>query len=137
MATASEGVAVKDELRSRFRLTARAASFRHAIRGIIHLVRTEHNAWIHAASTVAVIASGVLLHVSLADWRWLVLSIALVWMAEAFNTAIEGLCDVVSPDHDDRIGRVKDVAAGAVLTCAGAAAVMGVITLLPYLIQDI
>ena len=61
------------------------------------------------------------------------LAIALVWVAEAFNTAIEQLGDAVTTEREPRIGFAKDIAAGAVLVCAIAAAVIGVLTLWPYL----
>lgn len=102
----------------RFRLTDRMRSFGHALSGLGHLLRTEHNAWVHAAATVAVVAIGLWLGLSAAEWRWILLAVALVWMAEAFNTSLETLCDVVSPERRPAIKRVKDIAAGAVLIAA-------------------
>lgn len=67
------------------------------------------------------------------DWRWLVLAMAMVWLAEAFNTAIEELCDRIEPGFDLVIGRIKDIAAGAVLIASLAAALIGVLTLGPPL----
>jgi diacylglycerol kinase (ATP) len=56
-----------------------------------------------------------------------------VWVAEAFNTAFEHLCDVVSPQFHPAVEKAKDVGAAAVLICATAAAVLGALTLWPYL----
>jgi diacylglycerol kinase len=63
---------------------------------------------------------------------WLILSIGLVWAAEAGNTAIEQLCNLVHQARHPTVKRVKDVAAGAVLLCAIAAAAIGAMTLGPY-----
>jgi diacylglycerol kinase (ATP) len=70
---------------------------------------------------------------SAGEWRWLFLAMALVWLAEAFNTAIEKLCDRIEPGFDPAIGRIKDVSAGAVLIASFAAALIGVLTLAPPL----
>lgn len=110
---------------------ARMKSFVHAGRGLRSLVRTEHNAWLHLAATVAVISAGLTLKISLDDWRWITLAIAMVWIAEAFNTAIEALCDRITDAFDPAIGRVKDLAAGAVLLASIGAAIIGVLTLGP------
>jgi diacylglycerol kinase (ATP) len=118
---------------ARFSLIARLRSFGFALSGLGFMLRTQHNAWIHLAATVLVALAGLALGVSASDWRWLTLAIALVWVAEAMNTAFEHLCDVVSPAFHVSVQRCKDVAAGAVLVCAIAAAVVGALTLLPYL----
>ena len=60
-------------------------------------------------------SAGLALRISLADWRWLILSIALVLAAEAGNTAIEQLCNLVHPARHPIVKRIKDVAASAVL----------------------
>lgn len=109
----------------------RMKSFVYAGRGLHSLVRTEHNAWLHLAATVAVVTAGFALKISLGDWRWITLAIAMVWIAEAFNTAIEELCDRITDAFDPAIGRVKDLAAGAVLLASIGAAIIGALTLGP------
>ncbi len=103
-------------------MRARLRSFVYAGNGIRQLVRREHNAWIHLAASLAVIAAGYALRLNWSDWRRIILSIAWVWMTEALNPAIEELCNRVCPAPDPIIGRVKDIAAGAVLIAAIAAA---------------
>ena len=117
----------------RFSGRARLSSFAHAIDGLRLLLRQEHNARVHLAATLLVIAAAATASLSWSDWRWLVAAIALVWMAEAFNTAIEQLCNRVSPGFDPTIKRVKDLAAGAVLIASTAAALIGLLTFLPHL----
>src|SRR5437762_3006432 len=80
-----------------FAFTGRIRSFRYAIAGLIRMIRCQHNAWIHAAATIAVIVLGVFFQLSRFEWCWIVLAIALVWIAEALNTAFEFLADAASP----------------------------------------
>ena len=110
-----------------FQFTGRVRSFRHAIAGILRMVHCQHNAWIHAAATLIVLAAAFLLHVSAADWCWIILAISIVWTAEALNTAFEFLADAASPEFHPLVRDAKDVAAGAVLITAIAAAVIGAI----------
>lgn len=87
-------------VQNRFSIAARFRSFTYAWRGLRRLVQYEHNARLHLAGSLAVVAAGLFLKVSANDWRWLILAMALVWLAEAFNTAIEELCDRVEPGLD-------------------------------------
>lgn len=118
-----------------FSIQSRFKSFGYAFSGLGLLLKAEHNAWIHLAATLVVIAVSFALGISVSDWRWIIVAIALVWSAEAFNTAIEGLCDIVSPGFDERIRVAKDVAAGGVLVFALAAALIGALTLGPYVLE--
>jgi diacylglycerol kinase (ATP) len=116
-----------------FEFTGRIRSFRHAIRGIWRMMHCQHNAWIHAAATVLVIAAGVLLHLSAGDWCWIILATSIVWTAEALNTAFEFLADVASPAFHPVVRDAKDVAAGAVLVTAIASCVIGFIIFWPHI----
>ena len=116
-----------------FSLRARMASFRNAWKGLSVFVRQEHNAWIHLSMTVLVILAGVLFRISTSEWIAVVFAIGLVISAEAINSAIERLADVVQPNRDERIRDVKDICAGAVLVCAMTAFVIGLIVFLPKL----
>ena len=87
---------------------------------------------LHLIATIAVITLGFFLHIGQTDWRWLVMAIIMVWVAEAFNTAVEYLCDVVSPAYSEAVKHAKDIAAGAVLICAFGAAIIGVLTFWNY-----
>ena len=121
-----------DPVSKPFELQARVRSFRHAFRGLLRMLRSQHNAWLHAAATLAVIAASWWFHISAADWCWIVLAISIVWTAEAFNTALELLADVASPEFHPLVRDAKDVAAGAVLMAAIAAAVIGTIIFWPH-----
>jgi diacylglycerol kinase (ATP) len=117
-----------------FTVGARLRSFVYAGRGIRTMLRSQHNAWIHAAATLAVAATGLVLEVSRLEWTVLVLAVVAVWTAEALNTAFEFLCDVASPDFHPLVEQAKDVAAGAVLICALGALVVGVLVFAPYVL---
>ncbi len=96
------------------------------------MLKTQHNAWVHLAISILVIGAGMWFGITAADWRWLVVAIALVWVAETTNTAFEFLCDAVVPDFHISVEKAKDVAAAAVLICAAASAIIGVMVFLPY-----
>jgi diacylglycerol kinase (ATP) len=124
--------AVELQGRCMFSVVERVRSFGHALRGLGFMLKRQHNAWIHLGVTVAVIAAGFVLQIAAHDWRWIVLAIALVWVAEIVNTAFEHLCNVVQPDFHASVKLAKDVAAGAVLVAAVAAAIIGVMVFWPY-----
>jgi diacylglycerol kinase len=109
-------------------------SLGYAFRGVVAMLRLQANARIHAALTVVVVALGFALRVSAGEWCAIVAVIGLVFTAEGLNTAIETLTDLVSPDAHPLAGQAKDVAAGAVLCAAIAAAIIGAIIFLPKLL---
>ncbi len=118
-----------------FRIEDRIKSFRFAFQGIITFLKTEHNAWIHIVAAFVVIIAGFILKINNTEWCWLTFSIALVFIAEMFNTAIELLTDLASPDFHPLAKKVKDVAAGGVLIAAIAAVVIGSIIFLPKILN--
>lgn len=116
-----------------FRWSDRARSFRFAGQGIVHAFRVTHNFWIHASVAVVVVGLAWWLQVDKQDWGILILCIGLVAAAEVFNTALEELVDLLHPHRHPRAGRIKDLAAGAVLIAAIAAAMAGALILGPPL----
>ena len=122
-------------MKKKFSIKARLASFKNAWRGVKVFVRQEHNAWIHCVMTVLVIIAGLFFHISTAEWIAVFFAIGLVLAAEAINSAIERLSDVVQPEKDERIRDIKDISAGAVFICAITAAIIGVIIFLPKLLM--
>ena len=112
----------------------RIRSFRHAGNGLRVLVSGQHNAWIHATLTGVAIGLGFALRISGLEWCAIVIVIALVWVAEGCNTALELLADAAVPEQNEKIGQAKDTAAGAVLVAAIAAATVAAIVFLPRLL---
>lgn len=104
-------------------------SFKDATRGILFAVKTERNMRIHLTAAVYVLFFAPFLRVSRGEYAVLILAIALVITAEGFNTAIEMLCDYAQKSYNPFIGKTKDIAAGAVLVCAGFAAIIGFVVL--------
>ena len=121
------------EVKQSFTIRGRIRSFTFALAGIVELIRTQHNAWIHLSATVLVIGAGVFFNVSTSEWCFLVFAMVLVWVAEALNTAFEYLSDVVSPASHPLIKKSKDIAAGAVLINAIGAVIVGLIIFVPYI----
>jgi len=98
------------------------------------MLRTQHNAWIHALATLGALGAGIGLDIDRGEWLAIVLAIMAVWTAEALNTAFESLCDVASPEFHPMVERAKDVAAGAVLVAALGAVCIGLLVFGPRLL---
>jgi diacylglycerol kinase len=109
----------------------RVASFRYAFQGLKDLFRSQANARIHLVVTLFVLMAGVAFQISRMEWMTLVFCVALVLSLEAVNTAIEYLTDLVSPTINPLAGKVKDMAAAAVLWAAIGAVVIGGLVFLP------
>jgi diacylglycerol kinase (ATP) len=112
--------------------TGRLRSVSCALRGIGVMLRSQHNAWLHAVATVLVVAAGLAFEISVGEWCWIVLACMAVWIAEALNTAFELLTDIASPTFHPIAGKAKDVAAGAVLIAALGSIVIGSLVFGPY-----
>ncbi len=116
-------------------LRERLLSAGHAARGIAMLLRDEPNARIHVFATVLVVLTGFWLHISTVEWGLITLAITVVWVAEAINTALEHLVDLVSPERHTLAGKAKDVAAGAVLLAACGSVAIGLLVFVPRLVS--
>jgi len=118
-----------------FTFRKRWAGFKYAFRGIRLLLRYEHSAWLHSLIAVCTVAAGFLLQISVTEWIIIVIACGCVFAAEALNTAIEKLADIISPEYNEAIRNVKDLSAGGVLLMAIAAAIVGCLIFLPKLIM--
>lgn len=101
--------------------------FGYAINGILMAVKEQLNLKVHLLAMVCVIAAGLFFKLNTTEWAVVLLTFGLVLVAEMVNTAIEYLVDFVSPEHHPQAGKVKDVAAGAVLISAIIAGVVGLL----------
>jgi diacylglycerol kinase len=112
----------------------RAHSFRYAFSGWWFVIRTQRNAWIHTLVSVLVILLALWLDISRMDWAVIILAIAMVWIAEFLNTAMEAVVDLASRHEQHELARVgKDVGAAAVLIAAGCSVLIGLLILGPPL----
>jgi diacylglycerol kinase len=102
-----------------------------AIQGILRFFKDENNARVHLLASVLVISFSLYLKISAGEWLWVLLCIALVWITEAINTAIEKIVDFISPEFNPKAGEIKDLAAGAVLFAAIFAFISALIIFLP------
>ncbi len=118
-------------LRSRIRAIA------YAIEGWWHVLRTQRNTWVHASLSIAVIILGIWLELSPQDWAIIILTLAIVWAAEFFNTALEALTDLIQPEEHSLAKVSKDVSAAAVLITAAASVLIGLLILGPPLLDKI
>lgn len=118
-----------------FTLTGRLQSFRHALHGIGLMLKSQHNAWLHAFASICILAVGGLFRLSDGEWCWIILAIMAVWTAEALNTALEFLADAASPEFHPLVKNAKDVAAGGVLISAVGSVVIGLLVLGPHLLD--
>lgn len=115
-----------------FEFTGRVRSFGYAGRGVWLTLKSQHNAWIHAAATLLVVIAGYEFTITRVEWCLVVLACAAVWTAEALNTAFEFLADATTKEFHPLIGNAKDVAAGAVLITAIAAFIVAGVIFGPY-----
>ncbi|MBL6447838.1 diacylglycerol kinase family protein [Fulvivirga sp. 29W222] len=102
-------------------------SFKYAFQGIKFLVKEENNFRYHLLAAMVAITLGFYLQVTTTEWLVIIIMIGLVLMAEAFNTSLEKLIDILHPELHPKVGKAKDIAAGAVLLIAIAAAIAGII----------
>lgn len=109
-------------------------TFAYAGRGI-KLLFGEPNSRIHLLATLCVIVVGLLVSLSLTEWAIAVILVGGVWVTEAVNTAIERLCDHVTPEQHPEIKNIKDISAAAVTLSAAIAVIAGLCIFVPRIIQ--
>ncbi len=118
-----------------FKLKDRLKSFIYAFKGIKFVFLSQHNMWIHIILSFIAVAMGFSLNITNLEWIAVIFSIGLVLATEALNTAIEFLVDLVSPNYNEKAGRIKDIAAGAVLISAITSASIGAIIFIPKILN--
>ncbi len=109
-------------------------AFRNAFSGLRFVITTQRNARIHLLITLVVLIAAFLFRISSVEWLIIVLAIGFVWAAEAFNTAIEKLTDLVSPGYHTLAKYAKDCAAAGVLLSAMTALIIGIFIFLPRIL---
>lgn len=126
---------MKKDKSNKFSIRARICSAKYAWHGLGILFKEEHNSRIHTIIAIVVIISGFLLHISSIEWLIILLLIASVFSLEIVNSAIENICDFVSPQYDDTIKKVKDLSAAAVLVASVISVICGLIIFVPKIYQ--
>ncbi|MBQ5750753.1 MAG: diacylglycerol kinase family protein [Bacteroidaceae bacterium] len=120
----------------KFSLRERFGSFVYAGRGL-KLLFHEHNTWIHLVATLCVAIVGWWVSLSTIEWAIAIILVGGVWVTEALNTAIERLCDHVTPEMHPEIGHIKDIAAATVLLSAAIAVMAGLCIFVPAIIDKV
>lgn len=117
----------------KFSLKKRSKSALYALNGLRILFLEEHNSRIHIAIVIVVVTGGFLLKISNTEWLVICILIALVFSLEIINSAIENICDYISPQWNEVIKKVKDLAAAAVFVSSVISVICGAIIFLPKL----
>ena len=112
-------------------------SFRFAFSGLYYVIKSQNNARFHLLATILVITSSFILKLNTLEWCFILLAIGIVWIAECFNTSLEKLFDLVNPDQNILVKYGKDSGAAAVLIAAILSSILGIIVLVPHMIQKI
>lgn len=118
-------------------LRSRLERFGYAAAGVRSLLATQPHARFHLAATALVLVAGWWGELERCEWTAVALASGLVWSTEAVNTAAEGIVDLVHPAWGGRAGRIKDVAARAVLLAAVSATAVGVAVFGPRLLAGL
>lgn len=120
----------------RFSISDRLKSFVFAFAGMKALLKLEHNSRIHLFATVAVLFLSIQFHLSAMEWISILFAIGFVWVTEIINTCIERIMDLISTEHHPAIGRIKDMAAAAVLIASLLAIITGLTIFIPKFISS-
>jgi diacylglycerol kinase (ATP) len=115
-------------------LTGRLKSVVFAFKGALKLITTEHSVMVQSSLVVIMTLAGFYFEISATEWMFQVLVFGLVLSIEGLNTAVEKIADFVHPDYHERIGFIKDIAAGAVFFAAMTAITIGAIIYIPKIV---
>jgi diacylglycerol kinase (ATP) len=114
-------------------VSGRIKSIGFAVKGAFKLISTEHSIMVQFSIMLLMIFAGFYFHISREEWMLQILAFGLVLGIEGLNTAVEKIADFIHPEFHDRIGFIKDIAAGAVLFAASSALTVGALIYVPKL----
>ena len=112
-------------------VTGRLKSMVFALKGAFKLITTEHSVMVQSSIGVLITIAGFYFHISKEEWMFQILALGLVLCVEGLNTAVEKVSDFVHPEFHEKIGFIKDIAAGAVFFAAMTAIAIGCIIYIP------
>ena len=113
--------------------TGRLKSMGFALKGAIKLITTEHSVMVQSSLALLMIIAGFYFGITRIEWMFQIIVFGLVLSVEGLNTAVEKIADFIHPEYHERIGFIKDIAAGAVFFAALTAITIGCIIYFPYL----
>lgn len=111
--------------------TGRLKSMTYAFKGMMKLITTEHSVMVQFSIALLLIVAGFYFDISHTEWMFQTLAIGLVLSIEGLNTAVEKIADFIHPEYHERIGFIKDIAAGAVFFAAMTAIAIGLLIYAP------
>ena len=114
--------------------TGRLKSMVFALKGAFKLITTEHSVMVQSSLAVLMTIAGFYFGINRMEWMMQILVFGLVLGIEGLNTAVEKIADFIHPDYHERIGFIKDIAAGAVMFAAMSAIAVGALIYLPKLL---
>ncbi len=120
--------------KEKFSINKRIKSVGYAIKGIIYVLKSEHNMWVHIMLFIASLFLGMVLKIKSSEWVIIIIAYAMLFAAECINTAVEYTLDHLHPDEHINIGKAKDAAAGAVLIIGIGIFILSCIIFLPKII---
>jgi len=115
-------------------LTGRFKGIKFAINGAFKLITTEHSIMAQSIIAVLLVICGFYFDINKLEWMLQTFAIGMVLSIEGLNTAVEKMADFIHPDFNEKIGFIKDIAAGAVFFAAITAIIIGCIIYIPYLV---
>ena len=119
----------------KFSIQQTIKSFNYAFNGLSILIKEERNARIHLCLAVCVLIAGFVLKISTLEWVSIMLAMGFVIVLETINSAIENLADFISPEKHEKIKRIKDLSAAAVLLAALTALIIGLLIFVPKILS--
>ena len=112
-------------------LVNRLKSVGYAFKGMLILLRTEASIKIQFCIAIIMTIAGFYYNITATEWIMQCFAIGLVMSIEGVNTAIEAIADFIHPEHHEKIGFIKDIAAGAVFIASIASTIIGFIIYIP------
>lgn len=112
-------------------LGKRLKGCKYAIIGAWKLLKSEPSIQVQAVVAIGITIAGFVYNISATEWMFQIFAIGLVMSIEGLNTTAEAIADFVHPDYHNKIGFIKDVAAGAVFFAAVAAVIIACIIYIP------
>ncbi|MFV5692842.1 diacylglycerol kinase family protein [Flavobacterium sp. LT1R49] len=114
--------------------TGRLKSVTYAFKGAVKLITTEHSIMVQFSLGILMTIAGFYFGITATQWLFQTMAIGLVMSIEGLNTAVEKIADFIHPNYHERIGFIKDIAAGAVFFAALTAIAIGLIIYIPILL---
>jgi len=111
--------------------SGRFKSVGFAFKGAVKLIATEHSVMVQFAIAVVMVFAGFYFEITMNEWMFQTLAIGFVLAIEGLNTAVEKIADFIHPNYHERIGFIKDIAAGAVFFAALTAISIGLMIYVP------